>query len=100
MNQGKKRVIVPGCQIKDAGNSLKWYTDIARTGFKPIFNQDACIQCFICWFFCPDNAFVIENEKVIGINLNYCKGCGICVAECPKENGKSPLKMVAEDLVL
>jgi Pyruvate/2-oxoacid:ferredoxin oxidoreductase delta subunit len=26
---------------------------------------------------------VIENEQRT-INLDYCKGCGLCVAECPR----------------
>jgi 2-oxoisovalerate ferredoxin oxidoreductase delta subunit len=35
--------------------------------------------------FCPDSAIKIENDKVVGIDYDYCKGCGICAQECPKK---------------
>ena len=27
----------------------------------------------------------IENGKVVGIDLDHCKGCGICAEECPRK---------------
>jgi pyruvate ferredoxin oxidoreductase delta subunit len=39
----------------------------------------------ICWVFCPDGAIQIENGKVVGIDLDHCKGCGICAEECPRK---------------
>ncbi len=43
-----------------------------------------CFECDNCYGVCPDNA-VIKLGPGLGfeINLDYCKGCGICVAECP-----------------
>jgi Pyruvate/2-oxoacid:ferredoxin oxidoreductase delta subunit len=34
---------------------------------------------------CPDNAVLKLGRpgEQYAINLDYCKGCGICVAECP-----------------
>ncbi|TJX16260.1 4Fe-4S dicluster domain-containing protein [Tissierella creatinini] len=26
-----------------------------------------------------------NTEKVVTVNLEWCKGCGICVAFCPKD---------------
>jgi 2-oxoisovalerate ferredoxin oxidoreductase delta subunit len=40
------------------------------------------IECGICWKFCPDVAIYIENEFPV-VDLEYCKGCGICAEECP-----------------
>ncbi|MBA4393978.1 MAG: hypothetical protein C0407_10540, partial [Desulfobacca sp.] len=31
--------------------------------------------------------------KMIGFDLDYCKGCGICARECPKE----AIQMIAEE---
>ncbi|EEW24177.1 NAD(P)-binding protein [Rhodobacter ferrooxidans] len=43
-----------------------------------------CFECDTCYGVCPDNA-VIKLGSGMGftINLDYCKGCGICAAECP-----------------
>jgi NADPH-dependent glutamate synthase beta subunit-like oxidoreductase len=44
-----------------------------------------CFECDNCYGVCPDNA-VIKLDEPGGrylIDLDYCKGCGICVAECP-----------------
>ncbi|MDD2671871.1 MAG: helix-turn-helix domain-containing protein [Syntrophales bacterium] len=41
--------------------------------------------CDNCYYFCPDLAVVRESEKTERrINYDYCKGCGLCVAECPR----------------
>jgi pyruvate ferredoxin oxidoreductase delta subunit len=37
--------------------------------------------CMQCWAFCPDN--VISRTAPPKIDLEYCKGCGICAAVCP-----------------
>ncbi|MGZ5314820.1 MAG: NAD(P)-binding protein [Solirubrobacterales bacterium] len=48
-----------------------------------------CFACDNCYGVCPDNAVLKLAEgpeaNVNGylIDLDYCKGCGICVAECP-----------------
>ena len=59
-----------------------------------------CFECDNCFGVCPDNAVIKMADVVAGngagptwasggagrryaFNLDYCKGCGICVAECP-----------------
>jgi len=49
---------------------------------RPEIKLADCIQCGICWKFCPDTAIGIENELPV-VDYDYCKGCGICAAECP-----------------
>jgi Pyruvate/2-oxoacid:ferredoxin oxidoreductase delta subunit len=44
-----------------------------------------CFSCDNCYGVCPDNAVIklgAPGEKYL-IDLDYCKGCGLCVAECP-----------------
>ncbi len=50
------------------------------TNVYPVIN-DNCITCLNCWIFCPDSAIIFENKVIV--DLNYCKGCGICAQVCP-----------------
>ena len=52
-----------------------------------------CFECDNCYGVCPDNAVVkLGPGKRFEFNLDYCKGCGICVSECPC----GAIKMVPE----
>lgn len=43
-----------------------------------------CFECDNCYGVCPDNAVIkLGPGNRFDINLDYCKGCGICAAECP-----------------
>ena len=50
-----------------------------------------CFECDNCFGVCPDNAVIKlsdrETEAAGGrryaFNYDYCKGCGVCVEECP-----------------
>jgi 2-oxoacid:acceptor oxidoreductase delta subunit (pyruvate/2-ketoisovalerate family) len=54
-----------------------------------------CFECDNCYGVCPDNAVIKHGPgKGFDFNLDYCKGCGICVAECPS----GAIKMVPEDV--
>ena len=43
-----------------------------------------CFECDNCYGVCPDNAVIkLGPGRRFRFNYDYCKGCGICVAECP-----------------
>ncbi|MBO0867962.1 MAG: NAD(P)-binding protein [Micromonosporaceae bacterium] len=43
-----------------------------------------CFECDNCYSVCPDNAIVkLGPGHRYTINLDYCKGCGLCATECP-----------------
>ena len=50
---------------------------------KPVL-KGKCTFCLFCWIFCPEGAIIQDeaNRKVL-FNYEDCKGCGICVGECP-----------------
>lgn len=57
---------------------------------KPVLDPALCvavkkdsIACMLCWIFCPDN--VITRTVPPQIDLEYCKGCGICMEVCPSK---------------
>jgi NADPH-dependent glutamate synthase beta subunit-like oxidoreductase len=44
-----------------------------------------CFSCDNCFGICPDNAVrkLDDPETPYEFDLDYCKGCGLCAAECP-----------------
>lgn len=54
-----------------------------RTGVKPKFDAALCVNCLLCWLYCPDSAVRLEGTTFSGIDLDYCKGCEICAEVCP-----------------
>jgi len=43
-----------------------------------------CFECDNCYGVCPDNAVIkLGPGERCQFNLDYCKGCGMCLAECP-----------------
>lgn len=60
---------------------------------RPVVNHDACIFCLRCYIVCPDGTIFKDGEK-IGIDYDYCKGCGVCAHECPKD----AISMIKEEL--
>ncbi|MCV0427989.1 MAG: FAD-dependent oxidoreductase [Roseibium sp.] len=46
------------------------------------FSCGTCIYCDNCFFYCPDMA-ISRTASGYEVNVDYCKGCGLCVAECP-----------------
>jgi 2-oxoacid:acceptor oxidoreductase delta subunit (pyruvate/2-ketoisovalerate family) len=43
-----------------------------------------CFECDNCYGVCPDNAVIkLGPGQRYAFNYDYCKGCGICVSECP-----------------
>ena len=47
---------------------------------RPVISQ-SCNTCLMCTLFCPDGALTYANER-LSFALCFCKGCGICAAEC------------------
>jgi len=55
-----------------------------------------CFSCDNCYGVCPDNAVLklgLPGEEY-AIDYDYCKGCGICVQECPS----GAIEMVPETI--
>jgi NADPH-dependent glutamate synthase beta subunit-like oxidoreductase/Pyruvate/2-oxoacid:ferredoxin oxidoreductase delta subunit len=49
------------------------------------FNCGSCTECGNCYIFCPECA-IKRDPGGYGYlaDMDYCKGCGICVNECPR----------------
>jgi len=60
----------------------------ARTGLwrmlRPVIDQSRCSRCWwVCSTFCPDGAIAVSADGSPRIDYDHCKGCMICVAQCP-----------------
>lgn len=54
-----------------------------------------CFECDNCFGVCPDNAVIkLGTSKRYEINYDFCKGCGMCMTECPC----GAIKMVPEEI--
>jgi 2-oxoacid:acceptor oxidoreductase delta subunit (pyruvate/2-ketoisovalerate family) len=54
-----------------------------------------CFECDNCYGVCPDNAVIkLGPGKRFQFNYDYCKGCGLCAAECPC----GAIRMVPEEI--
>ena len=75
------KTIPIGGLLLEPGSAMKYKTGDWRA-FRPNVDQGKCINCLLCWIFCPDAA-IVRKEKNVEVNYDYCKGCGICANECP-----------------
>lgn len=71
-----------GAHITRAGSSLERKTG-SWADKRPVVDKSKCIKCANCWIFCPDGAIKPVAGGFFEVDPNYCKGCGICAAECP-----------------
>lgn len=60
--------------------------------FRPVLNNDKCINCMLCYVMCPDGTIYKDDGRLV-IDYDYCKGCGMCAQECKVK----AIEMVSED---
>jgi 2-oxoacid:acceptor oxidoreductase delta subunit (pyruvate/2-ketoisovalerate family) len=81
---------VAGVVARD--ETLRPRTGNYRTGVRPEAELARCVDCLLCWLYCPDSAIVLEDARFRGIDLEVCKGCEICAEVCPT----GAIELVAE----
>jgi pyruvate ferredoxin oxidoreductase gamma subunit len=66
-----------------AANSVEVRTGLWRT-LRPVIDYELCNRCWwVCSTFCPDGAIDVGEDGTPAIDYEHCKGCMICVAQCP-----------------
>lgn len=78
---GWKNIPIGG-MIIEAGNAKKYQTG-GWGAFKPIWHPERCTHCLLCWVSCPDASILVKDGKIVGVDYEHCKGCGICPQVCP-----------------
>lgn len=59
-----------------------------RTGLwrsvRPVIDHTRCHRCvWMCAVPCPDSAIQVDASGYPQVDLDHCKGCLVCVAQCP-----------------
>lgn len=72
-----------GGNIYKSGNAREFKTGDWRS-MKPVWIEEKCKQCGLCFPVCPDNSIPVGKDLKRGdFNYDYCKGCGVCAKACP-----------------
>jgi pyruvate ferredoxin oxidoreductase gamma subunit len=86
------RELLPGSVIIEPGNAKAYRTGDWKSAH-PVWNNQRCIKCGICYLFCPEGCVREKQDGYFEADLYYCKGCGICARECWTE----AINMVEEE---
>ncbi len=75
------RVSAPS--IHAAATSVQVRTGLWRT-MRPVIDTERCKRCWwVCSSLCPDSAIAVGEDGYPRVDYDHCKGCMICVAQCP-----------------
>ncbi|MDI9569480.1 MAG: FAD-dependent oxidoreductase [Pseudomonadota bacterium] len=88
--QYEPRLVQPRLLIEERHSSfdeieLKISAHTAMREAGRCFHCGICNNCDNCYLFCPDVAILRARDMTDRhIDYDYCKGCGLCVVECPR----------------
>jgi Pyruvate/2-oxoacid:ferredoxin oxidoreductase delta subunit len=74
--------LAPKAEAKQEGI---WDRERALKEAERCLSCGTCNLCLQCVSFCPDASIRLdEYETSVVVDLDHCKGCGICAHECPR----------------
>jgi len=77
--------------------SVEVRTGLWRT-MRPIINYEKCSGCWwVCSTYCPDGAINVRDDGLPDIDYDHCKGCLVCVAQCPPHAIESIAEHIAKE---
>jgi pyruvate ferredoxin oxidoreductase gamma subunit len=83
--------------IHAGATSVQVRTGLWRT-MRPVINYENCSGCsWICSTYCPDGAINVRTDGYPDIDYDHCKGCLICVAQCPPHAIESIAEHIARE---
>ena len=69
--------------IHRATTSVQVRTGLWRT-VRPVLDRELCKRCtWVCGSYCPDGVITVDTDGFPDVDLDQCKGCMICVVQCP-----------------
>ncbi len=81
-----ERILPSGLAIEaEAEQEGVWDRERALQEAERCLSCGTCNLCLQCVSFCPDASIRLgEDEASVRVDLDHCKGCGICAYECPR----------------
>lgn len=68
---------------------------------RPVIDHEKCTRCFTCYVSCPDACWSFDDgAEKMEWNWRFCKGCQICIHECPADALKAVPELDFEDGVV
>jgi pyruvate ferredoxin oxidoreductase delta subunit len=68
---------------------------------RPVIDHEKCTRCLTCYIACPDACWSFnEKEEKMEWNWKFCKGCQVCIHECPADALKAVPELDFEDGVV
>jgi heterodisulfide reductase subunit A len=58
---------------------------VEAEGIVASIDLSECTNCTICYKKCPYNAIQLNEDELPEVIKALCKGCGLCVADCPQD---------------
>jgi 2-oxoacid:acceptor oxidoreductase delta subunit (pyruvate/2-ketoisovalerate family) len=76
---------LPAGGVVERDERLRPRTGSYRTGVHPEVELAKCVDCLLCWLYCPDSAIRLDGTTFAGFDYDVCKGCELCAVVCPTE---------------
>lgn len=75
------RLSSPAIHAEATSEQIK--TGLWRT-VRPVIDYELCNRCsWLCSTFCPESAISVNEDGFPEIDYEHCKGCMICMTQCP-----------------
>ena len=69
----------------ETGQDGTWDRERAMQEAERCLSCGTCNLCLQCVSYCPDASIRPDGAKTtVAVDLDHCKGCGICAYECPR----------------
>jgi pyruvate ferredoxin oxidoreductase gamma subunit len=69
--------------IHATATSEQMKTGLWRT-MRPVIDYELCNHCWwLCSTFCPESSIKVSEDGTPEVDYDHCKGCMICMAQCP-----------------